>query len=267
LYGDFIKIAQLRYKAGDIKKVGINTAQAKKGELLLQLQQNKVSLENTLNTFQALLNTSSDLTVVKAAIYQPFSLPVVSKETALEAHPIVQNLKQEMVLAKQNVRVEKAQTLPDFTVGYTNQSLMGYQTINNQDRYFGANYRFQYANVGIAIPLSLYSNAAKIKSLKLKAQVSEINAEQGFREMKTAYENCLSQYRQDLQQYLYFKENALPNAATILQAAHLSYQSGEIGYVEYLFALQTSTDIQLNYLKSIEQLNQSIIRIYSFTNQ
>ena len=47
----------------------------------------------------------------------------------------------------------------------------------------------------------------------------------------------------------------------------LGYKTGEISYVEYLFALQTATDIQLNYLKSIQQVNQSVITIYSFINQ
>ena len=53
----------------------------------------------------------------------------------------------------------------------------------------------------------------------------------------------------------------------IVSAAQLGYKTGDIGNVEYLFALQTATDIQLNYLKSIQQVNQSVINIYSFINQ
>jgi cobalt-zinc-cadmium resistance protein CzcA len=47
----------------------------------------------------------------------------------------------------------------------------------------------------------------------------------------------------------------------------LGYRTGEISYVEYLYALQTATDLQLNYLKSIQQINQSVININSIINQ
>jgi cobalt-zinc-cadmium resistance protein CzcA len=42
LYNDFIKVAELRYKTGDTKKVEISTAQAKQGEINLLLKQNGV---------------------------------------------------------------------------------------------------------------------------------------------------------------------------------------------------------------------------------
>ena len=59
----------------------------------------------------------------------------------------------------------------------------------------------------------------------------------------------------------------MPNAKGNGLRTQMGYRTGEISYVEYLFALQTATDIQLNYLKSIQQVNQSVITIYSFINQ
>ena len=80
-------------------------------------------------------------------------------------------------------------------------------------------------------------------------------------------QNALFQDQQDMKQFNYFQQEAWPNAKEIVSAAQLGYKTGDIGYVEYLFALQTATDIQLNYLKSIQQVNQSVINIYSFINQ
>ncbi len=85
--------------------------------------------------------------------------------------------------------------------------------------------------------------------------------------LATQMQNALHQYQQDIQQFNYFQQEALPNAKEIVSAAQLGYRTGEISYVEYLFALQTATDIELNYLKSIQQVNQSVIQIYSFINQ
>jgi len=57
LYNDFIKVAELRYKTGDTKKVEISTAQAKQGEINLLLKQNGVYLNNAYQNLQALMNT------------------------------------------------------------------------------------------------------------------------------------------------------------------------------------------------------------------
>jgi cobalt-zinc-cadmium resistance protein CzcA len=51
LYNDFIKVAELRYKTGDTKKVEISTAQAKQGEINLLLKQNGVYLNQCLSKF------------------------------------------------------------------------------------------------------------------------------------------------------------------------------------------------------------------------
>lgn len=85
--------------------------------------------------------------------------------------------------------------------------------------------------------------------------------------MKTDLDNAMSRYRQYIIQYKYFKKQALPNAEEVIQAAKIGYSTGEISYVEYLYALQTTADIQLNYLKSIQQINESVTLVYSLTNK
>ena len=267
LYNDFIKIAQLRYKTGDTKKVDISTATAKQGEINLLLKQNEVYLQNAYQNLQALLNTNELIEVANNEKFQPLQVSTLLDSTAIANHPAVKTLYQNALIAEQAKRVEKAQGLPDFTFGYTNQSLMGYQQINNQEQYFGGNKRFSYANIGIAIPLTFGANKARIKSLDYTKQASEANAQQQQRELTAQFQNALQQYEQDVQQFRYYQEQALPNAEEIISASQLGYRTGDISYVEYLFALQTATDIQLNYLKSIQQVNQSVINIYSIINQ
>ncbi|MDR2684565.1 MAG: TolC family protein, partial [Prevotellaceae bacterium] len=75
-----------------------------------------------------------------------------------------------------------------------------------------------------------------------------------------------NQYNKDILQYQYYVEQALPNAAEIINAAQKGYHTGEISYIEYLFALQTAKDIELKYLQSVQQVNQTVIFIYSLIN-
>jgi len=267
LYNDFIKVAELRYKTGDTKKVEISTAQAKKEEINLLLKQNEVYLQNAHQTLQALLNADEPFEVSIDAAFKPLQISTLLDSTAVANHPVIKALYQDVLIAEQTKKVEKAQTLPDFTLGYTNQSLIGFQTVNGQERYFNAGNRFSYVNIGIAIPLTFGATRAKAKSLDYHKQAAQSNAQQQQILLQTQLQNAIKQYQKDLQEFNYYQQQAMSNANEIVSAAQLGYRTGDISYVEYLYALQTSTDIQLSYLKSIQRVNQSVINIYSFINQ
>ncbi|MBL7980076.1 MAG: CusA/CzcA family heavy metal efflux RND transporter [Bacteroidetes Order II. Incertae sedis bacterium] len=267
LYNDFIKVAELRYKTGDTKKVEISTAQAKQGEINLLLKQNEVYLQNAYQNLQALMNTQEPFEVSTDTEFQPLQVSTLLDSSVIANHPIIKNLHQEILIAEKTKKVEKAQGLPDFTIGYTNQSLIGFQTINGQEQFFNSGNRFSYVNIGIAIPLTFGATKARIKSLDYQRQATEANVQQEQILLETQLKNAIQQYEQDLAAFNYYQQQALPNANEIVSSAQLGYRTGDISYVEYLFALQTATDIQLNYLKSIQQVNQSVINIYSIINQ
>lgn len=267
LYSDFIKIAQLRYKTGDTKKVDVSTAQAKQGEINLLLKQNEVYLANAYSSLAALLNTKEDFELASQSAFAPLQINNLLDSTAVANHPAVQSFYQDALIASQSKKVERSQTLPDITLGYVNQSLIGFQNVNGTEKYFNGSNRFNSVNIGLAIPLTFGANKARVRSLDYKQQAAEANAQQQQRNLMAQMQNALLQYQQDMRQYQYFVKDALPNAKEILSAAQLGYKTGESSYLEYLYALQTATDIQLNYLKSIQQVNQSVINIYSIINQ
>ena len=266
LYNDFIRIATLRYETGDTKKVEISTAQAKQGEINLLLKQNEVYLQNAHQSLQVLMNIQEPFEVVAEKDFQPLPLSTLLDSTVVTNHPAVKAMYQQVLIAEKNEKVEKAQGLPDFTIGYTNQSLIGYQTIDGQEKFFDSGNRFSYVNVGIAIPLFTATHA-RVKSLNYQKQAFESNAKQQQILLETQFQNAMQQYDQNVAEFEYYQQQALPNASDIISAAQLGYRTGDISYVEYLYALQTATDIQLNYLKSIQQVNQSVIDIYSIINQ
>jgi cobalt-zinc-cadmium resistance protein CzcA len=97
--------------------------------------------------------------------------------------------------------------------------------------------------------------------------MAESNAKLQEKQLETLLENAFNQYLQNIKQYEYYMNQAIPNAEKIIKAGQLGYKTGEISYVEYLFALQTATNIQLKYLESIQQVNESVITINSILNK
>lgn len=266
-YEEFIRIASVRFKAGDIKKIEISTAETQKGEIDLLLRQNEVFLNNAYKNLKTLMNTSEDIEVPFNKDYIPLKAESVLDSTVVANNPAVKAFYQQMEIAEKNKKVEKSLGLPDFSLGYTNQSLIGFHTINGQENFYNSGKRFQSATVGVAIPLTFGATKARIQALEYERQVAETNAKMQQKQLSAQLENAFSQYQQDIQQYEYYTGQALPNAEKIVKAAQLGYKTGEISYVEYLFALQTATNIQLKYLESIQQVNQSVVTINSIINK
>jgi cobalt-zinc-cadmium resistance protein CzcA len=267
LYNDFVSAATLRYKTGETNLLEKTTAETKRGQLSLLLKQNETDFTTAYNSLKTLMNTSEDFAINDSENFQPLAIFNSLDTTLITNNPSLKLLYQQAVIAEQNKKVETASTLPDFNVGYFNQSLIGVQSINGADVNFDGSKRFQGFNVGISIPITFFSNASKIKSLDYKQQALQKEADNGKLILQTQLQNAFQQYNQNLSQYNYYKSTALPNAEIIISTAKVGFKSGDIGYIEYLQALQTATDVQLNYLQSINQINQSIININFLINK
>ncbi|MGG5208941.1 CusA/CzcA family heavy metal efflux RND transporter [Chryseobacterium sp. MIQD13] len=267
LYQDFIRIATVRFKAGDIKKIEINTAETQKGEISLLLKQNEVYLNNAYKNLKTLLNTSEDFEVPFKSDYEPLRTENILDSTSVADNPTVKAFYNEMVVAEKNKNVEKSQGLPEFSLGLTSQSLIGFHIKNGQEKFYNAGDRFNSFSVGVAIPLTFGATKARMQALEYEKQAAETNARMQQKQLSAQLENAFGQYQQDIQQYEYYVSQAIPNADKIVKAAQLGYKTGEISYVEYLFALQTATNIQLKYLESIQQVNQSVVTINSIINK
>ena len=157
--------------------------------------------------------------------------------------------------------LNKAQFLPDFSIGYFNQSLIGSYTVNGTDQFFGSSQRFTGLQATISIPLWAKPDLARVKAAKLNQQKAETEA--GY------YQTVLlGEYERVVQDYLKYKytietyeTNALPQAELILSNATKSFEGGAIDYVEYIQGLNNGLEIKNSYLNILNQYNQSIIAI------
>jgi len=254
-------VASLRYTTGETNLLEKTTAETKRGELQLLLSQNETDIASTYASLKMLLNTADDFSLSADKSLQPLSFTASFDATLVANNPSLKHLYQQAVIAEQNKKVETAQTLPDFKVGYMNQSIIGFQNINGTDVYYNSSQRFTGFNVGVTVPLTFLSNAQKIKSLSLKQQALQKEADNRNLLLQTQLQNAFAEYHQRLRQFNYYKSSALPNAETIISTATLSFNKGEINYLEYAVALQNATNIRISYLRSINELNQSIINI------
>ena len=267
LYSNFVKAATLRYTAGETNLLEKTTAETKRGELQLLLSQNETGITSAYNSLKMLLNTPDDFSISSNELFQPLSLSTTFDTSLIANNPSLKLMYQQALIADQNKIVETAQTLPDFKVGYMNQSIIGFQNVDGADVYFDKSQRFTGFNVGITVPLTFLSSAKKIKSLALKQQALQKEADNSKLLLQSQLKNAFAEYHQYLLHYNYYRNTAMSNAETIISTATLSFNNGEINYLEYAAALQNATTIKTGYLQSINEVNQSIININFLINQ
>ncbi len=267
LYDNFVKASMLRYKTGETNLLEKATAESKRGQVTQMLKQNEADISMAYATLRSLMNTAEDFVISVNQDFLPLTLSNSLDTSLITNNPSVKFLYQQAVIAEKTKKVEVSMVMPDFTIGYFNQSLIGTQVINGSDVYFDGSNRFHGFNIGIGIPLTFFSSSARIKSLKYTQQSLVKEADNNKLVLKTQMQNAFSQYNQNLSQYNYYKTTALPNVDIIINTATVSFKSGDIGYIEYLQALQTANDVRLSYLQSVDQLNQSIININFLLNK
>lgn len=259
-YTDFAKAAALKYKTGESNLLEKTTAETKHAELQQLMVQNISQLTVAYSDLKMLIGYAGEIVITDNNI-QPIQINATLDTSLISNNPALKNLYQQATIADKNKKLELAQTLPDFSVGYFSQTLIGYQTIDNSDVYFGSGKRFTGITLGIGIPLTFFSNSAKIKSIELQKQSLQRNADYGRLQLQTELKQALENYQKNLSLVNYYQQQASPNADLISSTAKKAYQSGEIGYVEYVQSLQTVSEIRIGYLKSISDLNQSAITI------
>ncbi|MBK9182059.1 MAG: CusA/CzcA family heavy metal efflux RND transporter [Ignavibacteria bacterium] len=267
MYKDFEATVALRYKTGETNLLEKTTAETKRGQLSLLLKQYDVELLTAYRSLKTLMNTSEDFTIGLTDSLQPLVLSRSFDTSLIANNPSVKVLYQQAEVAEQNIKVETASTLPDFNIGYFNQSLIGVQSVDGADVYFDSSKRFQGFNVGISIPVTFFSNAAKIRSLDYKYQALQKEADNRRQQLQNQLQNAFYRYELYLSHYGYYLSTALPNAESIISTATLGFKSGAISYVEFLQALQTATDVQLNFLQAVSQINQAVVNINFLINQ
>lgn len=260
IYTSFANASNSRFKAGENTLLEKTTAETQLMEVKNLLAQNQSNVLIYQSQLQALMNSKIPVQIEQKPIAK-LELTLPSDSTAYAQNPFLLYMKQQIEISNKQKKVETAKVLPEFTLGYFNQSLIGYQNTNGTDTYYGASKRFTGFQVGVSIPLWIVPQTAKVKAAGLNQKVMESNFEQYQTNVQNQYSQYLQEYMQDKNTLEYYEKSAIPNAELIIKQADKGFKNGEIGYVEYLQSIRTALTIKSNHLSSLNQYNQSIIKL------
>lgn len=252
-----------RYSTGDISKLQVTSAKAKKEDLSLRILmgQAQESLEKSkLKSFLQLSDFKmADTTFVPL-------INALAKGIGVEGNSQLALAEVEVEVAKGKQRVGRAEGMPEFSVGYFIQSMEGIQEQNGMDVTVDGSLQFQGFSVGLALPIFAGSTIAKNRAAKTNIEIQEANAKSLKDELESQLEQYLIISVAYLAQIDYYINTSLAQAETIQESSLKSYKAGEISYLEFTEAMDDVFDIREKYLETIYNYNQIIIEINYLTN-
>ena len=258
LFNKLLKASEIRYETKEIsllEKATVETQMMEVKNALYLISSDILIQEQQL---RLLFNDSVFLTFDTQEFSERLFLNAVDS-SAIANNPKLSFAKQQVEIAMAEQKVQSAKFLPDLTVGYFNQSMIGIpspsgEITTSSDRLSGI-------QGGISIPLFFGSYKANVKSAKIRTDIANTRAEYYETVLYGRYEQKLQEvvkYRNSLN---YYKDVALGQSVLIYKNAQRSYDLDAIGYVEYFQNLKQGLNLRLNYLQILKQYNQAVIQL------
>lgn len=259
LYQDFSKASFVRFKTGESNLLEKTTAETQYLEIQNQLRMNDADIDISAVRLQALLKSENPIYNSDKIVKR--SLSELTDSVLLEANPQLKFLQQEVIISNRLKRVERSKVLPDFSVGIFTQSLTGIQNIDGVDNFFPNSKFFNGFQLGLNIPLWISPHLARAKAAGFHEEVVRKNTDAFETTLKSSYVQAARELKKNEASLRYYENSALKNADLIISQSQKAYRGGEIGYIEYLQSLKIALSIKNNYLLSLTQYNQSVLKI------
>jgi heavy metal efflux system protein len=266
LYSGFMRAAELRARSGETNRLEMITARSQSLEIKNQLFQVTADMEIFSRRLSLLMNSSvlvipAETNLHKTVVsFQPDSI-------SLEQSPSLGYAKQQVEVSKIERKLESSQMLPDLTVGYFSQTMIGKQDVNGITYSFGNEDRFTGFQAGISVPLWFKPYSARIKAAKIRENAARNDAESFAKSNTGNYQSLLDEYGKFSASVEYYEKQAVPEAEIIIEQATLSYKAGALDYLDYVLTLDRALAIKQNYLDALNNYNQTIISIEYITGK
>jgi len=258
IYKNFIKKSELRYKVGETSNLELITARNKYQEVQAMKQSAEAELAIQQLNLQQLLNLNG--LIVPAE--QTLTLLPLNGSGIADRNLLSNVYQQQIEVARARIGVEKAKSMPDFTLGYAQQLVIRSFDPANLNRDYTPGTRIAGVQLGIGIPIFNGAGRARMNSEKLAVQIAETEYLRMQNQLNVKYQQEMQNYLKYKSMADYFMSGGLKQADEQLRIAQVSYDLGEIGYIEFIQNMALAVQSKLNHLETVRQLNQSVIQLH-----
>lgn len=260
IYNKFLFLANAKFKSGETGNLEKMNAERLYNENKIELQKAERDYQNIQLILQRWMNTEDFIEPAEPSLFivetnYPF------KDYNPEQTPQAEVYANKETLSEKNLSVVKQGYLPSFSFALKNQLVIkGFNPYNvERDRFDKGN--FMGFEVEVSVPLFFGEQRAKTKAAKREVEIARVQQEDVMLTMRKNYQTFLNEYAKAKITLDYYSVHGSKQAEDITRISQISYEKGEINYIEYIQNLKTAVEIHLQYANAINNYNQTIIML------
>lgn len=267
LFADLVRITTVQLATGEGTLLQKTSAETRYNEVQNQYRQNTADQLTYQAQLKVLMNAADEVSLTPEP-YLPLATTLLNDSTEVAGNPQLAYQRSLVTIAQQEKRVESNRALPDLTVGYFNQTLMGFQQqLDGTDRYFSSKDRFSGLMIGVALPLWFIPAHARVKAASARTEATQLQTQYVEQQLHGEWRKAVQQFQKHRNSLDYYNRSALPNAELLLRQSTVAYRAGDISQADYRLNVQQALSIQEAYLQTVLQYNQSIITLEFLSGQ
>jgi len=254
IYSEFLNTAEKKYEAGETSNLEVLGAKVNKIKFQNEITNYKTEIISVQSELRNLMNVNYDVVPTDEMNFKELNLNRASILNNAETNnPEIKVAGFQKEKFSNKISLSKNELLPDISFKYFRQKIGG------QNDYWGM-------EIGLGVPLWFWwEQSGNIKESNYEYQIATSEELSLKKSVENQTDIAFSEYENSLRQVKFFKEEALSESEEILRQSKISYVEGEIGYVEYLQALNLAYETMTQYLNAVYTYNQSIIKLEKLT--
>lgn len=265
LFGDLVRITTLHHATGEGTLLQKTAAETRYNDVQNQLRQNAADRLTMEAQLKVLMNSPVDVTASPSP-FEPLGTLLQSDSTQIAGNPHLAYQQSLTAMALQERRVEKNRALPDLSLGYFNQTLVGYQRrTDGSEPYFSSSDRFSGFMVGVALPIWFVPARARIKTAEARGEAARMQADYAVKQLYGEWDKALQQFEKYRNSLDYYTRSAIPNAELLLRQSTIAYRAGDISQADYRLNVQQALGIEEAYLQTLLSYNISVLTLEYLT--
>jgi cobalt-zinc-cadmium resistance protein CzcA len=251
IYTSLFAAADLRVRTGEAAGLERIAANTKQQENRAMMQQNIQEMLVQQRQLMMLLNTNAIL----LADDRPLDKMDLRLAVSDSLHPLLILQRQNVQVAASNVSIQKNTNKPEFSGRFFTQRVWG-----APDPYSGFSVTAAFPLFGVVA----YRN--KVKAAEAETTVQQRQFAYQAQQLSVQKSKSLADIEKSLSMLKFYESSGLQQSDQIIQAATLSYRSGEISFAELSQFIGQAIETKRNYLQALNQYNQSVIQFDYYNN-
>lgn len=252
IYSLLFKTTEVRVRTGDVAKLDQIAAEAKLRELQAFIAQNKKEMTVQQQQLMMLLNQNEWF----LPLAQPLEKINIELSENSGLHPLLAVQEQNVNIAASNINIQKNTNKPEFSGRIFSQRLWG-----AKNPYTGFSVMASFPVFGTGA----YRN--KVKVAVAEKEIEEKTLSYQTQQLQTQRTSAIAEIEKNLSLLNFYETMGLRQSEEIINAASLSYRTGEISFAELGQFFNQAIGIRQNYLDVLNQFNQSAIQFNYYDNK